>query len=752
MAPEQLGGGDAVDGRADLYALAVVAFEALTGTLPAARADRRVLARALSAAEPGLSRELAAALVAPLAPAPADRPASARAWLDELERARGSRWRRRLPVALLALFVVAGSGRALCRAGIVCRAAPPNRAIAVLPFALLGPAAPFTSPTQLAEIFISRFAPAEEFQEVLSFGKVLARSGPRPVALNQADSVARDLGAGYFVLGEAVFRGDSVLLSAQLYEVGRRRPRGTATGTWAPVGTISGTLDRTWGQLLGSSFNPNRYGTLPQGRDALIAYLDAEGQFRDGDYAHAAEGYDRVIVLDPAFSLARFRRALVIAQVDPTGDSVLAALQGALHHQSGLSPADSLMLDGYAQLLERGDGEAALERFRKAVRAAPDQPLVWFVLGEFSAHFGPLYGQRLDAATEAFEHARDLVPQFAPAIAHLISLAYLRGDRADTRRLMDEYRRLDSTSVVAQVVGVADTLLFGAASAKLALANRGLERRPFDVLAFLATQAAAFGSDADRQTTGRRVLRALETRAETPAERERALRMGVAADLRYGWTDSARSRLAAAPADARVEHDLWILLAPATGLDRLGNAGAAAGRLVARLRQRDGGDPVPHWLLALAGPPPQRSTHAARLRALAAGGGPLATSLDRDLDARRLLAAGDSAGALRQWERATRRYAALSVPSGLVASLWPLRLERVRLAVARGDTTDAETACGTFDGLMGYVDQVVWPEVTRLCAPWRRGAAAAPLGGGGERQTAPGSLPRPSSVVALTLP
>src|SRR3989441_7022329 len=280
----------------------------------------------------------------------------------------------------------------------------------------------------------------------------------------------------------------------------------------------------------------------------------------------------------------------------------------------------------FRSLLERGDGEAALARFRAATRVAPNQPLAWFVLGEFYAHFGTLYGQRLESAEEAFNRVRDLVPQFAPAIAHLISLAYLRGDLKETQNLMSEYRRLDSTSVVAQVVGIADTLLFGAGTTKLALVNRGLERRPFEVLAFLAVQAAAFGSDDDRQGPGRRVLRALQARAATPAERGRALRMSMAADLRYGWADSARARLAAAPIDAHHEHDLWVLLGRATGLPRLGDADAAAVRLTASLGTGDPADPVPHWLLAVAGPTPGPARAAPRPPPPPADGAPPAGS------------------------------------------------------------------------------------------------------------------------------
>jgi hypothetical protein len=70
---------------------------------------------------------------------------------------------------------------------------------------------------------------------------------------------------------------------------------------------------------------------------------------------------------------------------------------------------------------------------------------------------------------------------------------------------------------------------------------------------------------------------------------------------------------------------------------------------------------------------------------------------------------------LRLWSGATRHYAVLSVPFELVASLWPLRLDLVRVGVARRDSAVVERGCASFEGLMGYTDQVVQPEVARLC-------------------------------------
>ena len=111
-----------------------------------------------------------------------------------------------------------------------------------------------------------------------------------------------------------------------------------------------------------------------------------------------------------------------------------------------------------------------------------------------------------------------------------------------------------------------------------------------------------------------------------------------------------------------------------------------------------------------------RGRHAAALARLASSGeAPLPASLAADLQARAALLRGDSAAALRLWQGATHRYAVLSVPFELVASLWPLRLDLVRVALARRDSAAVTRGCASFEALMGYTDQVAQPEVAKLC-------------------------------------
>src|SRR5437763_2392129 len=472
-------------------------------------------------------------------------------------------------------------------------------------------------------------------------------------------------------------------------------------------------MDRVWAQLY-PEFTRSPDVTLPNGGpDALAAYLNAEAAFRRGDYHTARDGYTRVIRADTGFAIGRLRLALVAAQVDPTEQGFGGPLRGAMLHQHGLSDADSLLLDGFAELLSHGDGLAALARFKSATERAPDYPQAWYVLGEFYYHFGDLFDQSVGEARGAFDRVLDLDPRFSPAIGHLIALANQVGDRVETERLIRQYLRIDSTSVVAEAVGIADTLILGSAADQVALVPHACGHS-FPALQHLAFQAAAFGTAAQREGPARVVLRCLEQRAATDQERVRALRMGLAADLGAGWVDSAGVRLGRATgAWAERERDLWLLVAHDMGLPALGDWERAAARLSARPRAVQDTDVTAHWALARAGV--DRSRHAAALARLAAGGAPLPSSLAADLQARAALARGDSGAALRLWSGATRRYAVLSVPLEVVASLWPLRLDLVRVGAARRDSAMVARGCASFEALMGYTDQVAQPEDGRLC-------------------------------------
>jgi tetratricopeptide (TPR) repeat protein len=135
----------------------------------------------------------------------------------------------------------------------------------------------------------------------------------------------------------------------------------------------------------------------------------------------------------------------------------------------GLSPRDSLLIaaDSMEIASQEATDPADLIRFyyravstmEEAVRRYPEDPEMWYQLGDERFHKPSPLGGVPAPALEAFNHAIALDPGFAPAYEHTVHLT-IRLNRPDlARKYADAYLRLDPTDVNAPSMRLAALML-----------------------------------------------------------------------------------------------------------------------------------------------------------------------------------------------------------------------------------------------------------------------------------------------------
>jgi serine/threonine-protein kinase len=714
MAPEQAAGSE-VDSRADIYGLGAVAFEALTGERPEAMSDAPRAAERLRQKRPDLSHRRVSALTSALSLDRAERPAAVGEWLEQVDAGESHRGAR------TALVVVTLVGLVLAALVWRQRSAPAVAAApltAVIPLVVAAePGLDTTLGRWLAEALTEqlRWLPDQRVITVSAVEQaVRGHFGAVPAELDTiATFVAAQFGATRVLTGRLRAAGeDRVRVAVQLRGAAGELLR--ADSAVAPTDSLAGLVQDLVIALFAEGMAREQTGwspVLPRGAGAVRAYLAARPRFRAGAYQEAVALYEEVIAADSTFAPAHFERTLAeVLRVQPTrvNRAVRAALDATHRYRAGLDPATRDLLAAYETLVAEGNPEGAHEQFRDLVQRYPDAPDAWFILGYLEFYFGPLFGVDPGSARPALERAVALAPEFA-APRGLLGWIALADDQPEAEEHLRAYLAIDNASVSAELVQMVDSIRFrGRALQVLA----SLEERPTPALELIALAGASLTLKTSERDVVAAAIEALRARATTAADRAIAFRLEMAWLLGGARLGSAGELLGQGRRRnvPREELDAWTALLAVTGvipgLDDT-SVDEAATRLAT-----DTGDPTAQWLAARRGRGRNAATAARARRGLAAltrrsdGSQLLARSLLDDLDALDSLAAGDTAGAQRRWESAVRRYQIEEVPFGLVASLWPLELERARVAAARGDQDEVSVITDRFQHAVGFMDQV----------------------------------------------
>ncbi|HEU5171417.1 MAG TPA: protein kinase [Gemmatimonadales bacterium] len=440
MSPEQASGLRAVDGRSDVYALAAVLYEALTGR-PPVEGDtvREVLTRKLTerpAAPRRLRPELPAWLDAVLLRALARRPderypgagefAAALAGGRTARRPDGRRRRRTVVAATLGAAAVAGA--ALLR---VLAVRPSDRpavrpSVAVLPFKNLGPGTDQYFADGLTEELTSRLAG-------LGGLRVISRTSAEQYreTTKTLREIGKELGVGYVLEGSVRWERDAA-------DTGRARGRVRVTPQlirvaddahlWAEtydaeltrVFQLQSTIAERVAAALDLALRGQERSALAEGgttnAEAYDYYLrgtDYLGRsYERGDVTAAAELFQRAVVLDPRFALAwarlgRAHAAMYWFSHDRT-EARLALARRAADSALALVPdlPDGRLALGLYHYWGHLDYERALEQLEAARRRQPSNDYVLAVIGYIERRRG-----RWSEAVERLSEAARLDPR-----------------------------------------------------------------------------------------------------------------------------------------------------------------------------------------------------------------------------------------------------------------------------------------------------------------------------------------------------
>jgi tetratricopeptide (TPR) repeat protein len=722
MAPEQAAGASNLDGRADLYALAAVAHEALTGERDEPLAATKHADRQILSSRPDVKPRMARALAAPLALERDRRPPTADTWLAMLRAAE----RRSRSSVLLGVAAALAVGLALV-VGWLVRDGPPVAPISTPTIAVL----PFTTTGQTDQLDLERALPeAFEFQlqyipgyRVVSPARVRRLiedrfGGVRPDRDSLAVTVAAEFSASELLSGSAeVSAGGALSIDVVVLDPATRTVIGDAR-VQGRVGDFTTLVHDAVLEAFAARAVQRQLGwspALPASLDAVNAFFLGETSFRRGAYDAAAEQFTRVIERDSTYAPAHFKRMLTeVLRTPPTrvSTAVRDALGAAQRYRDRLDPPTRELLGGYEALVLRGDLEGAIDRFTRIVETNPNAVDAWFILGYLQLNFAGLLGTSRTTARVAFERVHELDPNFAAATAHLLRIAVLQNAETAARSYVDQYLRIDSTSATAELVRMVDSLLYrGNRSALRVLGT--FESRTAVALEMIALAAGEFSQGFLDRTAANRAIAVLWARATSQPDRVMAFRLRMASTLGAGRHETADSllRIGRQMDVPTVELDRWLLLSAVTGVASLGTDEE---REAAARRLGTATDPSTLWLVArwrrqrdvTREPPEERTLRG--LAALAADTVPLVRSLLQDVDAHAALRQGDSTRALALWKEATRRYAIDRVTFDLAASLWPLNLERARVAAAQADPDEVIAATNLFVTMTGFVDQVAW--------------------------------------------
>ena len=488
MAPEQASADPQMDGRVDIYAIGIMAYEMLTGYTPFHGLNPQQTLAAHMTREPtpvgkqrkGMSPALEAVIMRCLEKRPADRFQTA----DELfaafeplatsggmtptstqpvkaarvsaphspERARRNR------LIALATTVVAIAGILVWRpwSRIGAKLLDP-KVVAVLPFRVAGadPSVQYLRQGMVdllqAKLTGQGGPRSADTRSVLAAFRDAGGDETHDLPAEGVDRVARKIQAGRVLQGSIVGPANQLVIEASLLEMpgGRSIAQASVTG---PKDSLFVMVDRLTAQVLalGAGVRANQLSALTTTNlEALRAYLDGVALFRRGVYQQSTPTLERAVELDSTFALAL--SALIDSdQWHPSTTDMRRVKRLAFANRHRLNPVDQRLLSMRlgSRFPLRTPYDVQIADAEKLVASMPESADAWYYLGDALFHGGRLADLPNPEvrAGQAFEKSWRYDSLFSGPISHMARVAKMAGDTAGQRLWTARMIALDSTA------------------------------------------------------------------------------------------------------------------------------------------------------------------------------------------------------------------------------------------------------------------------------------------------------------------
>ncbi|MCZ6890694.1 MAG: TIR domain-containing protein, partial [Gammaproteobacteria bacterium] len=242
--------------------------------------------------------------------------------------------------------------------------------------------------------------------------------------------VAREVGAGRFVMGAVVDAGDAAVISATIYDLDANA---TSRAEVDYRGNAIEAIDELTRLLIASELSApyesfaSMAALTTRSVDALKAYLEGERLFRFGDFRASVHQFQEAIRHDENFALAWFKMSLSAVFVDR--DLVIVAEARANELRDQLSVPQRELLRGYGF---GGSGRIVEARAvgQALTTAYPDNVEAWRFLGEIQFRLNLFSGRDTRDSAASFEEILAIDPDDHWSRMYLVDIALGDADAA----------------------------------------------------------------------------------------------------------------------------------------------------------------------------------------------------------------------------------------------------------------------------------------------------------------------------------